>query len=153
MKLYRRLRVFVAAALLLELIVGLGGALTPRAEIFPFASWFLFSLVPGKASEYDLILTSADEQQNIPPVRVSQAGRLIQAPHSIVLFQTIQEFGEAVETHDPHAKKLRQQIEAQFTVPAVHYDLVKETYHPLARWEFNQLLSRVVLHSYIAGEP
>ena len=54
---YRRLQIFVAAALAFVLVVGLaGGTLTPRHEIFPFASWFLFSLVPGRRSEFDLIL-------------------------------------------------------------------------------------------------
>ena len=153
MKSYRRLRLFALAALLSELCIGLGGALTRRAEIFPFASWFLFSLVPGKISDYDLVLRAEGDHPLDPPPRFSQAGRLVATPHSIVAYNLIQQLGRAVEQHHPDAELLRQQIDAQFTVPLIHYDVVKATYLPVERWESDQTLSVVPLRSFVAGRP
>ena len=150
---YRRLRLVVVAALLVELVVGLGGTLTPRKEIFPFASWFLFSLVPGQTSDYDLVLRAEGERPLDPQPRFSQAGRLVTTPHSIVSYNLIQQLGHAVEHHDPEVGVLRQQVEAQFTVPFIHYDLVKATYRPVERWESDQTLRLVPLRSFVSGQP
>ena len=149
---YRRLRFLAVAILLVELVVGLGGTLTPRTEIFPFASWFLFSLVPGKVSDYDLVLRAVGDRPLVPAPRFSQAGRMVHAPHSIVVYQTIQQFGGAVEKHDPRADLLRRQLEVQFLVPAVRYDLVKATYLPVARYERDQTLGITPLRSFVAGQ-
>jgi hypothetical protein len=153
MKSYRRLRLFAVAALLAELCVGLGGVLTPRAEIFPFASWFLFSLVPGKTSDYDLVLRAQGGRQFDPAPRFSQAGWMVATPHSIVAYQLIQQLGHAVEHHDARVAALRQQIEAQFTLPGVRYDVVKASYLPVERWKNDQTLSLVPLGSFVSGQP
>ena len=153
MRSYRRLSFFAVAALLVEFGVGLGGTLTPRREIFPFASWFLFSLVPGKTRDYDLVLRAEGDHPLIPPPRFSQAGWLVTTPHSIVTYQLIQQLGRAVEHHDPAVGTLRLQIEAAFTRPAMHYDLVKATYLPVKRWESDQTLDLVPLRSFVAGQP
>ena len=149
---YRRLRAIAVVILLVEFVVGLGGTLTPRTEIFPFASWFLFSLVPGKVNDYDLVLRAAGDRPLDPAPRFSQAGRLVHAPHSIVVYQLIQQFGRAVEKNDPRTDLLRRQVEVQFLVPAVRYDLVKATYRPVARYEHDQTLSITPLRSYVAGQ-
>ena len=153
MRSYRRLRLVAAAVLLAEFVVGLGGALTPRAEIFPFASWFLFSLVPGQTSDYDLVLRAEGDRPLDPQPRFSHAGRLVTTPHSIVTYQLIQQLGRAVEHRDPQIGILREQIEAQFTVPFVRYDLVKATYRPVDRWESDQTLRLVPVRSFVAGQP
>ena len=150
---YRRLRLVAAAALLVELGVGFGGTLTPRREIFPFASWFLFSLVPGQTSDYDLVLRAEGERPLDPPPRFSQAGRLVATPHSIVAYNLIQQLGHAVEAHDPDVGILRQQVEAHFTVPFIHYDLVKATYRPVDRWESDRNLGLMPLRSFVSGQP
>ena len=150
---YRRLRLVAVAALLAELGVGLGGALTPRREIFPFASWFLFSLVPGQTSDYDLVLRAVDARPLDPPPRFSQAGRLVATPHSIVTYNLIQQLGHAVEHGEPGIDILRQQVDAQFTEPLIHYDLVKATYRPVERWESDRTLRLVPLRSFVSNQP
>ena len=153
MKSYRHLRLVALAALLVELCVGLGGTLTHRKEIFPFASWFLFSLVPGETSDYDLVLHGVGDRPLDPPLRFSQAGWLIGTPHSIVTYNLIQQLGHAVEHGDPDLGILRRQVDGQFTVPLIHYDLVKTTYRPVERWESDQTLRLVPLRSFVSNQP
>jgi hypothetical protein len=149
---YQRLRVFAMLALAAEFVLGLGGTLTPRREIFPFASWFLFSLVPFQSSDYDLLIHPPDGAGS--PLPLNQAGKFVNSSHSIVAFQLIQQFGLAEEQHDGElAGRLRQQIEARFRVPGIHYDLVKVRYAPIPRWTSGAVVSQATLASFTAGEP
>ncbi len=154
MKQYRRLRALAFAFLALECVVGFGGALTARHEVFPFASWFLFGLVPYRETDYDLILRAEGERPLDPPPSFSHApGALVQGSHSVVSHQLIQQLGDA-ETHhdDARSRALRRQIEAQFRVPFIHYDLVRVVYRPVEYYETGQAISRAPMKSFIAGE-
>jgi hypothetical protein len=149
---YRRLRVFAFVALAAELVVGLGGALTKRGEIFPFASWFLFSLVPFQSSEYDLLIHPPDGGG--APLPLNQAGKFVNYSHSIVAYQLIQQMGRAQEQHDPELLgRLRQQIETRFRMPSLRYDLVKVRYSPIPRWTSGAVLSQEAVASFTAGQP
>jgi hypothetical protein len=149
---YRRLRVLAFVALAAELVVGLGGALTKRREIFPFASWFLFSLVPFQSSEYDLLIHPPDGAG--APLPLNQAGKYVNYSHSIVAFQLIQQMGHAQEQHDPELLgRLRQQIETRFRTAGLHYDLVKVRYAPIPRWTNGSVLSQQAVASFTAGQP
>lgn len=154
MKRYRRLRWFAVAILVVECVVGMGGALTKRQEIFPFASWFLFLLVPYHTSDYDLVLRAEGTRLLNPPPPFSQApGALVQASHSIVAYQLIQQLGEAEKNRDAaRSRALRRQIEAQFRVPFIHYDLVKVVYQPVERWQTGRVISRTPMQSFVAGQ-
>ena len=154
MKQYRRLQALAMGFLTLECIVGFGGALTPRHEIFPFASWFLFGLIPDKESDYDLVLRAEGTRALDPPPSFSHApGALVQGSHSVVSYQLIQQLGDAETRHDaPRSRALRRQIEAQFRVPFIHYDLVRVVYRPVAYWETGQAISRAPMKSFVAGQ-
>jgi hypothetical protein len=148
---YRGLRVFAVLALTAEFVIGLGGYLTPRHEIFPFASWFLFSLVPFQSSDYDLLIHPAEDGG--APLPLNQAGKYVSSSHSIVAFQLIQQLGQAQEDHDADlVRRLRQQIEPRFRVPGLRYDLVKVRYAPIPRWTSGAVLSQALLASFTAGE-
>jgi hypothetical protein len=148
---YRRLRVFAVVALAAEFVLGLGGTLTPRREIFPFASWFLFSLVPFQSSDYDVLVYPPEDGGS--PLPLNQAGRFVNSSHSIVAFQLIQQLGDAQERGDRDlAGRLRQQIEARFRVPGLRYDLVKVRYAPIPRWKNGAVISRVPIASFAAGQ-
>lgn len=151
---YRRLRRVAVALLVVEFVVGMGGYLTPRQEIFPFASWFLFLLVPGHTSDYDLILRSIDGNPLDPPRPYSQLPGLVITPHSVVIYQIVQQLGDA-ETHRDIARsqRLRRQIDAQFALPRVRYDLVRNTYQPVERWETGRVRTRETLRSFLSGQP
>ena len=154
MKRYRRLQLFVVAALLFQLVVGLGGALTARKEIFPFTSWFLFSMVPYETTDFDLILRALGDQPLEPPRTFGQGSGLVSQPHSIVAYQLIQQLGDAETAHDAaRVQALRRQIEGQFLVPAIHYDLVRVTYTPVERWQTGRARKTEPLRSYVYGQP
>jgi hypothetical protein len=149
---YQRLRLFAGLMLTAEFVIGFGGVLTPRGEIFPFASWQLFSLVPFQSSEYELIIRPPKDSG--PPVPLNQAGKFVTSAHSIVAYQLIQQFGRAEEHGDRElAGRLRQQIEARFRVPGVRYDLVKVTYAPIPRWTDGAVVAQTPMASFTAGEP
>lgn len=150
---YRRLQIFVAAVLAFVLTVGLGGTLTPSREIFPFASWFLFSLVPDRRNEYDVLLSVVDNKPMEPGRPFRQADNLVHHPHSIVIHEIIQQFGVAEATHNAKASRtLRRQIEGEFDPAISRYDLVRVTYKPVERWKTGRVQDTVVLRSFATGE-
>lgn len=146
MKRLHRLQTLAAAFLFVQVAVGYAGWFTPRHEIFPLTSWLLFSLVPNKITDYDLLLHGSAAYPQKPARSFNQSGVLVRAPHSIVSYQLIQQLGEAVEDGDqPKADYLRQQIEEQFAVASIAYDLTKVRYEPVDRWKTGQVLSPPVL--------
>ncbi len=151
---YRRLRRVAVALLVVEFVVGMGGYLTPRHEIFPFASWFLFLLVPGHTSDYDLVLRSNDGHPISPPLPYSQLTWLVTTPHSVLTYQIVQQLGDAETRHDAtRSQWLRRQIEALFTQPRVQYDLVRNTYRPVERWKTGRVRTRETLRTFLSGQP
>ena len=154
MKHYRRLRLWAAVFLVAEFAVGMGGYFTPRQEIFPFASWFLFVLVPFQTSDYDLVLRAEGTRRLDPPLPFTDApGSLVMKSHSIVSYQIIQQLGAADKAGDAtRVRALRQQIEVQFRVPFIHYDLVRVVSRPVERWETGRVVSRTPIKSFTAGQ-
>ena len=151
---YKRLRAVVVALLVVEFVVGMGGALTPRREIFPFASWFLFLLVPHQINDYDLILHSNQDFPIDPPQPYREASWLVISPHSIVTYNLVQQLGDAVACRDDARRgRLRRQVDALFTQPRVQYDLVRNTYQPVERYETGRVRARQTLASFTSGEP
>ncbi len=153
MKRLHRLTILAAAFLLIQVVVGYAGWFTPRHEIFPLTSWLLFSLVPDRVADYDLVLHGSSAFPQNPARSFNQSGTLVYAPHSIVSYQLIQQLGEAVEGGDQtRAEYLRQQLEEQFNVASIRYDLVKQRYRPVEHWKTGQLLSPAsVVASFTSG--
>ena len=128
---YRRLRLFAVTLLVVEFVVGMGGWLTSRHEVFPFASWFLFTLVPHRTTEYDLEFRAANDRPLDPPVRFSRASGLTYQPHSITAFNLIQSLGVALEHGDARQSgTLRAQVDLLCYSGRLRYDVVKVTYDP-----------------------
>ena len=154
MKRYRRLQLLAVAALLFQLVVGLSGELTSQREFFPFTSWFLFTLVPHRIAEYDLVLRSQGDRTLDPPLPYSHAAGYVNQPHSITVYQLIQKFGRAEEAHDDDGSRLlRRQVEAQFAQPGLRYDLVRVTYLPVERWETGRVRETRTLRSFEYDVP
>ena len=151
---YRRLRLFAVALLVVEFVVGMGGWLTPRHEVFPFASWFLFTLVPNHTTEYDLEFRAANGRPLDPPVRFSRAASLVFQPHSITAFNVIQGLGAALEHGTPReTHTLRAQIDAFCGSSHLTYEVVKVTYDPVARYDTGAALQRRVLGTFTTHQP
>ena len=154
MRRYRRLQLFAAAALAFMLAVGLGGTLLPSHEMFPFASWFLFSLVPGPQSEFDLVLHDASDAPGNPGRSFRVADHLVRHSHSVVFHELIQQLGAAEERRDaPASRALRRQIEADFEPGVGRYDLVRMEYSPIERWRTGVVRETVGVRAFATGEP
>ena len=151
---YRRLRFVAVVLLAAEFVVGMGGWLTPRHEVFPFASWFLFTLVPNHTTEYDLEFRAANDRPLDPPVRYSRAASLVAQPHGITAFNVIQALGASLEHHDPpETRALRAQVDALCGSSRLTYDVVRVTYDPVARYDTGAALQRHVLGTFTTHQP
>jgi hypothetical protein len=119
-----------------------GGLLTlfhPAREVFPVYSWFLFSLVPQHQTRYALLLREVRGESLDQPRYYEEADGLVPAPHSVIMYELVQQFGGAVESHqNEQAQRLQKLLESNFLPPATRYDLVKTTFDPLTRWKTGQ---------------
>lgn len=150
---YRRLSLFAAAWLAVLFVVGLGGEIW-RREIFPFASWALFPLVPHHVTEYDLEFRAVHGNPLETPRRFSRAGGLVPSPHSVAAFHVIQGLGQALEHgRAAESRALRRQIDALCIPEPLAYDVVKITYDPVARHDTGGTLDRRVLGAFVTREP
>ena len=151
MKRLHRLQTLAAVFLLAQVVVGYAGWLTPRHEIYPFPSWLLFSLVPNRINDYDLLLHGSPTYPQEPPRPFNQSGGLVRAAHSIVSYQLIQQLGDAVSAGSPaQIEYLCHQIEEQFATAPMRYDLIKVSYDPVARWKTGQVFSSTPVRSFTA---
>ena len=151
---YRRLQVLVAVVLAVEFGVGMGSEIPPRHEVFPFASWFLFALVPNHPKEYDLEIRAVDGRVLTKPVRFSRAEGTVLQPHSITAFNVIQQLGLALDRgHADEGRALRQQIDGFCGAARVQYEVVKIVYDPVARYDTGAALQRRVLGTFVTREP
>lgn len=153
MKRLRRLQLFVTTFLAAQLVVGYLGWLTPSHEIFPFASWLLFSVVPDHVTDYDLVLRGSFREPQEPPRSFNRASNLVKGVHSVASYQLIQQLGEAVEARNSfQAESVRRQIEEQFYTSGVRYDLIRVTFQPVERWKTGRVLSSHLVESFVSGE-
>lgn len=151
---YRRLQRFVVAALAFMLVMGLSGTLLSSHEVFPFASWFLFSLVPGGQSEFDLLLHTKEEDAAGPGLSFRLANHLVRHSHSVVFHELIQQLGAAEERRDTTAsRELRRQIESDFEPSVVRYNLVRVKYTPIERWRTGRVHESAAVRAFTTGEP
>ena len=153
MRRYRRLQAFAVAALAFLAVVGIGGTLLPSHEVFPFASWFLFSLVPGRQSEFDPLLRTANDDPTVPGRSFRAADHLVRHSHSVVFHELIQQLGAAEARSDtPASRALRRQIEGDFEPSVVRYDLVRVKYTPVERWRTGRVRETAAVRSFGTGE-
>jgi hypothetical protein len=138
---YRFVQRLVAGFLGLMLLAGVGGQFfNERHELFPFYSWFLFSLVPQPdAAVYELLIHEAPAGRVFdPPIASRKADEgLIRSSHSVDLFRNVQELGRAAQARDAAlCDRLRAGIERRFRVAGlVRYEIVKQTFdNAIARW-------------------
>ncbi|OAI43086.1 hypothetical protein AYO41_02865 [Verrucomicrobia bacterium SCGC AG-212-E04] len=148
MKKYRRLQAALTALVVGTFALGMVSAVRPSGEIFPFASWFLFSLVPQRVTSYEIRVHSWGDQKFEPAKPLIEIDGLVRSPQSSLVFQLVQRFGRAVEagnaTERDNAWRL---LQARFSNSApVRYDLIKLSYDPMERAR-----GEVVEHTVIAA--
>jgi len=133
--------VYVALAVGREFTAG-------QEEIFPFASWSLFSTVPNHSHDYSLRILSVGghEIDRKPFFEDSRALFRNATDHSARM--SIEHLCKAVERHDAaEVAKVRAYLEPLHLSGrgSVRYELVRRTYDPLERWHDR--------HAFLAVRP
>lgn len=135
MKKYRRLQATLLAILAGTFALGLVSAVRPAGEIFPFASWFLFSLVPQRVTSYDVLVRSWGNRAFNPPKPLIEVEALVRSPRSSTVYQLVQRYGRATEAGNrTEADEAWRLLQAKFSSSEpVAVELVKRSYDPLDR--------------------
>jgi hypothetical protein len=135
LKKYRRLQALLLAILVGTFALGLVSAVRPAGEIFPFASWFLFSLVPQRVTSYDVLVSSWGDRKFTPPKPLIEVDGLISNPGSSTVYQLVQRFGQATEAGNrAAADEAWRLLRAKFSsAEPVTFDVIKRTYDPIDR--------------------
>jgi hypothetical protein len=137
MQTYRRLQSLGIGFLVLYFVVGLASLATPRQEIFPIYSWFLFATVPNQDEKYDVRIYSVGHYKMETPVFYNDgAANIVLDPHSITAYKIIQKMGEAY-TRDQmkEFRRYRKLFEKNALWSNTDYEIVKVSYDPIQRWE------------------
>ena len=138
MKKYRRLQSALVALVLGTFALGMVSAVRPAGEIFPFASWFLFSLVPQQVTSYELRVLEWKHQKFDPPKSIIEVDGLVRNPRSSTVYQLIQRYGAG---NDPErgqtlgAEAAWELLRARFTsTDHLCVQTFRVTYDPIERW-------------------
>jgi hypothetical protein len=124
--------------LLIYLSIGLLGLLTPRQEIFPFFSWFLFPETPQiPQREYNLRLFEVNGVHHgvEPYYKDAPSAEYAEQPNSPEVWQIIQNMGKAYLAEDTERlNELRHLLETAWIPNVTGYSLVMIDYDPIKRF-------------------
>ncbi len=134
----KRFRIGACTFLLLYLLIGLLGLLTPRQEIFPFFSWFLFPHTPQVPQhEYNLRLFEVNDiyRSAEPYYKDAPSAEYAENPRSPEVWQIIQNMGDAYIAEDfKRVNELRRLLETTWIPNVTGYALIKIDYDPIKRF-------------------
>jgi hypothetical protein len=143
--------VYVALAVERETVHG-------RGEIFPFASWSLFTLVPNEVRDYTVHITEINGRRIDPPLAYENSHAHFLNAHSHNAYISIQKLGRAVESKDDAAiRRIRGYFEhldlnmrsGEVAGGAgVTYDIVTRRYDPVERWRQGTFRSTRLLATF-----
>jgi hypothetical protein len=140
--------VYVATALGRELEPG-------QTEIFPFASWSLFTLVPNEVHDYAFRLLAVDENV-ISPIFYEESGELFGNARNHAAHVTIDLIGRATASgNEAAADEIRRRFELMYFPEArsVRYELTERVYDPLERQRGGAFRSVTSLHPFEMTAP
>jgi hypothetical protein len=137
MSAYRHYTLCFLVAVVLYVALSIGTWLQLQREIFPFASWELFSYVPNELHDYGVRIIQVDGAtvEGWPYLETLDA--LIGADYTINVHQAIQTLGIQVEQADYDAVEESQAFfEATHlgALGSVEYALYSRRSQPIARW-------------------
>lgn len=121
-------------------------------ERYPFASWSLFSKVPGVVDDHGLLLISINGRQLEPPVMFEESGRWFWAAGHHAAYCAILDFGSAVaQENEPEMERRRRLVERLYLgggKASVEYQLVRRRWDPMQRWRGGDFIELEVLSSH-----
>ena len=145
MKKYRRLQATLIALVVGTFALGMVSAVRPAGEIFPFASWFLFSLVPQRVTSYEIRVTEWNGQKFSPPRSIIDVDGLLQNPRSSTVFQLVQRYcaGSTLENGlSEDAKTAWALLSSRMATPkSLFFDVMRITYDPIERSSTGRMIS------------
>ena len=112
-----------------------------KLEIYPIASWNLFSVVPNLVTDYGLQIKSINQVELEEPTYFQDLPDEFAEANSIVAFYVIQNLGIAIEKNDTESiENLREQIENEYFASQQHveYEIYKRSYFAMDRWDTGQ---------------
>lgn len=129
MRVFRMHQWLIVAACACYVLVGYGVEFAGRSEVFPIASWNLFSRVAEPVrTDYGLVLITIDCNRLEPPVFLEDAEGIVDNPRSNDVYNLIQRWGTRVEAGRADAVVVQEQVEALlFKDLAVRYELVRRS--------------------------
>lgn len=123
-----------------------------QGEVFPIASWSLFSLVPNICNDFSLRLLDVNGKPLAPARFFEDSRSLFSAATDHAARVVIDRMGKAMEAGAAReAEDIRLRFDAEYLRKQAHqvrYELVAREYDPLERWSTGKLRSVRVLGSY-----
>ena len=127
-----------------------------REEMFPVATWSLFSKVPNEVKDYTLRLRVVRGQRLAEPVFFEDADQHLSNTMSHSARISIQRLGRGLAAKDDaEVARVRAYLEDLHlrTAGDATYDVVMRTYDPLARYRGAPLTNLRTLATFRVGRP
>lgn len=136
---YRRTKLFlyilIPGYILAALHIGFN---RHHREIFPVASWSLFSYVAAERTEFAVLITQVDGEPLAAPREFMDSRDLFSGAGSIRAYYTIQDLGAATGRRSAALmEKLRWLLESQYMQGPnrdIRYQLILRSFDPIERW-------------------
>ncbi len=133
--------------LLIYAIVGVGVEISYGGgkKIYPFFSWFLFSHTPARIETgFDAVIIRAGEVVYDPPILFAQAKDVYDLSYNSMPYYNdiIRQLAVVSRGNNTlEVLRLRQELEANFLVSPVVYEMVEITFEPQKRWQSGEVLT------------
>jgi hypothetical protein len=149
---YRALRRWLPRLFGAYLVAGFLAVSAPGFEVFPFFCWFLFPVAPNTVERYALVVEAWGGMPVTPPTTF-QALDVVEDPHAMDAWTSIQALGRAVEAGDAdRVARLRRRLEMNYLPAPSRYRLVRRTFDPLERWRTGRIRSEQILQTFASDE-
>ncbi len=146
---YRRTKLFLHILILGYILAALHVGLNRHhREVFPVASWSLFSRVSTVKTEFAVLITQVDGEPLAVPREFMDCRDLFSGAGNIRAYYTIQDLGAVTRGH-PSAimERLRRLLETKYMRGPnrdIRYQLILRSFDPIERWRGGSYQHRVI---------
>ena len=146
---YRRTKLVLYILLLGYILAALHvGFNRHHREVYPVASWSLFSYVAAKRTEFAVLITQVDGKPLAEPREFMDSRDLFSGAGSIRAYYTIQDLGAATgRRNTARMEKLRWLLESQYMQGpnrGIRYQLILRSFDAIERWRGGSYKYRVI---------
>lgn len=141
---YNVLKIFLVSVIVLYFYAAFHYNDTPTGELYPFFSWFVFTIVPSEfETEYTIRILEYDDKQMHPPVFFKDAyeeyfKKYLGIPRYNYMIQTL---GESIEAgRAAEIQQRREALEKFFPPQHVVYEIVEVRFNTFKYWESGEFI-------------